>query len=127
MFHVKQNTVLKEMNIQKTVCAFLGALAVGLGAFGAHGLKDIVSLESLEVWETATFYLFIHIVAALSVSDRAPKVAWGFIIGAMLFSISLYLMVVTEIKILGPITPLGGSIMLVSWISLAVVFLKGNK
>lgn len=101
-------------------------LAVALGAFGSHALKSRLSEYSLDVYKTAIFYHVIHaislfIVAWLSTQTISPKVHHAgmcFISGIILFSGSLYLLSITNIKWLGAITPLGGMSFLMGWILL---------
>ena len=98
-------------------------LAVGLGAFGAHALKEKLSAYSLDVYKTAVLYHFIHalglfVVAWASTQTQDSKVYYAgifFIAGIILFSGSLYLLSVTGIKWLGAITPLGGLSFLIGW------------
>jgi len=112
------------------VGAVWGFLAVAMGAFGAHGLKDrLTALGQAASFQTAAQY---HIYSALSLlavgllimvgrSGTAATVAgWAFLVGSLLFSGSLYLLAVTGLKWLGAITPLGGVAMLVGWAALAV-------
>lgn len=116
-FHVKQ-----WPRYVKPIAAILGFLGVALGAFGAHGLGDSVSPKMLIVWKTATLYLFVHVFAALAVPKRSPKIALLFSLGTVIFSGSLYAMVLTGHKFLGMITPIGGVLYLVSWAWLTYVF-----
>ena len=108
--------------------AVFGALGVGLGAFGAHGLKDRVEESSIAVWQTAASYQMWHALALLGVawvisesSSTAARVSGiGFTLGILIFSGSLYVLVLSGQKWLGAITPLGGLAFIVGWISLAV-------
>lgn len=99
-------------------------LAVALGAFGAHALKETLQAnETSEVWKTAVLYHFVHalallMLAMLPVASRAPSTL--FIAGVVLFSGSLYLLALTNIKWLGAITPLGGLCFLAGWVCLAL-------
>ncbi len=106
----------------------LGFLAVALGAFGAHGLKARLEpladgAKRLEWWSTAAHYQAIHalalgLVAYLATRTTSPAVkvaAIAFIVGAVLFSGSLYTMTLTGVRALGQITPLGGLAFLVGW------------
>jgi uncharacterized membrane protein YgdD (TMEM256/DUF423 family) len=106
------------------VAAMLGLLAVVLGAFGAHGLKEIFTRNNMAViWERAVFYHFIHAVMLFILAGRAPVrlVPWfGFLAGILLFSGSLYLLAVTNLHWLGAITPFGGVSFLVGWICLII-------
>jgi uncharacterized membrane protein YgdD (TMEM256/DUF423 family) len=101
------------------IAAATGFLAVTLGAFGAHGLKEIFAQNGMAaVWEKAVFYHFIHAVMLLVVAARKPFVAgawWSFLAGIVIFSGSLYLLAVTDVKWLGAITPVGGAAFLVGW------------
>jgi len=99
-----------------SLAALLGFLGVVLGAFGAHGLKNILAAnDSLGIWQTAVLYHLVHAVASLSIAARHPLVAWLWAAGIVLFSGSLYTMAVTDIPWLGPITPIGGLLFLVGW------------
>lgn len=118
--------------------ALLGALAVALGAFGAHGLKKIVPPETVATFETGVRYQFYHVFALIAVAllfDRLPAdwlryAGWCFIIGIILFSGSLYLL--TALKAtntvgltgIGIVTPFGGLFFIAGWICLAVATLR---
>lgn len=104
----------------------LGALAVVLGAFGAHALRSVLAVRDLEIFETAVRYQMYHafalIAAAWLISRNVPYAggaAWAFTIGVTIFSGSLYLMVATGQRWLGAITPIGGAAMIVGWCLLA--------
>jgi uncharacterized membrane protein YgdD (TMEM256/DUF423 family) len=119
--------------------ALLGALAVALGAFGAHTLKKILSDQYLQVFETAVRYQFYHVFALLTVAilfKQFPnsQLIWSgrlFCLGILLFSGSLYLMTVLEalgqqgFKWIGAITPLGGLCLIAGWVLMAVGIVKG--
>lgn len=105
--------------------ALLVLLAVMAGAFGAHALREIVTERSLEVFQTGVQYQMIHglgliliaILGALDLSRCLLAVAAGFLVaGVVMFSGSLYLLVLTEMRWLGPVTPLGGLCFMVGWI-----------
>lgn len=110
--------------------AISGALAVMLGAFGAHGLKKIVSPDMLEVFKTGVQYQFYHtfallIVGILMTFEQSKALKWAaylFVAGIVLFSGSLYLLAITAIKPLGAITPFGGVAFIAGWIALALHF-----
>jgi len=103
-------------------------LAVALGAFGAHALKDKLDSHYLDVYKTAVLYHFIHalalfVIAWLRSQYQDPKIQIAglfFLAGIILFSGSLYLLSVTPAKWLGAITPLGGLCFLTGW---AMLFL----
>ena len=106
------------------IAAVFGALAVALGAFGAHGLKDLLARNSTAgIWEKAVFYHFIHAIMLFILAGRAPLRTgpWlSFFIGILLFSGSLYLMAVSNLRWLGAITPFGGVSFIVGWVWLAI-------
>ena len=101
------------------IAAATGFLAVALGAFGAHGLKDILAQNGTPaIWEKAVFYHFIHAVMLFLIAGRKPFAAsawWCFLAGIVVFSGSLYLLAVTNAHWLGAITPIGGAGFLAGW------------
>jgi uncharacterized membrane protein YgdD (TMEM256/DUF423 family) len=109
--------------------AVLLALAVILGAFGAHGLQNRLDDYSRGVYEKAVFYHFLHamgilVVAVLSRTGTFPAqaedtVCWFLLAGILLFSGSLYVLAVTGNRSLGMITPLGGLAFILGWLLLA--------
>ena len=115
------------------IAAINMAIAVALGAFGAHGLKNIVSAQQLEWWHTATLYLFIHALGLLLVGllirlrYATQTTAWLLQIGIMIFAGSLYAMTLGAPLWFGAITPIGGVLMIVGWLWLAVSSFKMNK
>lgn len=106
------------------IAAILGALAVALGAFGAHGLKaTLAELGTTGVWEKAVFYHFIHAVMLWVVARGEPfrRGPWFcFVAGVALFSGSLYLLALTNARWLGAVTPFGGVSFIVGWVWLAL-------
>jgi uncharacterized membrane protein YgdD (TMEM256/DUF423 family) len=106
------------------VSAALGFLAVALGAFGAHGLKGLLTENgTAAIWEKAVFYHFIHAVMLCLVAGRIPfsRVAWvSFLVGIVLFSGSLYLLAVTNARWWGAVTPVGGVAFLAGWVCLII-------
>ncbi len=111
------------------IAAISGALAVGLGAFGAHALKDFLERsQRTAVFETAVRYQFYHTLALLLVgillfNVQHKMMGWAgyaFIVGIILFSGSLYTLCATNIKMLGAITPLGGAAFIAGWIFLLI-------
>jgi len=110
------------------VSGILGFLAVSFGAFGAHFLKDAISLEQLGVFQTGVLYHLIHSVAVTAIAimknSKFYNTAVFFIIGIILFSFSLYVYSVTQIKIFAMITPLGGISFLAGW---SLIIVEGVK
>lgn len=112
--------------------ALFGGLAVIFGAFGAHALKKILSEEQLKSFETGVKYQIYHAIVLLFIGNyfTAPNqfMSWAFIIGTCLFSFSIYGLVLStakgkKMKFLGPITPLGGLLLVVGWILLLISFI----
>ena len=112
-----------------TLASVSGMLAVMLGAFGAHALKNSLDNYALGVFETAVQYHFYHSLALLAVGILAllhPQAAllkssgWLFVIGILIFSGSLYLLSITGMRWLGAVTPLGGLAFMGGWACLAV-------
>lgn len=109
--------------------AALAALAVMAGAFGAHALKERLSVDMLTVWETAARYHMYHALALLAVayagerwpSRLAQTAGWLMVAGILLFCGSLYAMALSGVKILGALTPFGGLCFLGGWVCLALV------
>lgn len=107
------------------VAAIFGATGVVLGAFGAHALADRLEPARLASWHTAVQYHLLHAVALLALglayghgTRRVGISAWSFSIGIALFSGSIYALVLTGSRWLGPITPIGGVCLIVGWIAL---------
>jgi uncharacterized membrane protein YgdD (TMEM256/DUF423 family) len=104
------------------IAAVFGFLAVALGAFGAHNLKVMLEANgTMEIWKTAALYHLAHAVALLIVAQRTlvPRITvWLFAAGIVVFSGTLYVLAITNIKWLGAITPLGGLSLMAGWLSL---------
>jgi len=108
--------------------AFAGAVAVMLGAFGAHALRTVLDAGAIGTWHTAVEYQFWHALALLAVGviaqrrqDRALHLAaYAFAIGIVLFCASLYALALGAPRWIGAITPLGGGAFVVGWIALAL-------
>ena len=108
-------------------------LAVALGAFGAHGLRNKLDAPAIEIYQTAVFYHIVHSLAlflvALSLgqfpSDKLRLAAYLFVSGIVLFSGSLYLLSFTGLRWLGAVTPFGGFCFLAGWAALAAAFYRG--
>jgi uncharacterized membrane protein YgdD (TMEM256/DUF423 family) len=122
----KQGAMMKIFVVLGSLSAFLG---VGLGAFGAHGLKTKVTPEMLAVWQTGVLYHLVHALGLLLIgilchlmpeAATARNAGWAILLGTVLFSGSLYLMVLTGIKPLGMITPFGGIAFLLGWLLLGI-------
>src|ERR1700745_760361 len=101
------------------IAAALSFLAVALGAFGAHALRSTLETRGmLDVWTKAVLYHFIHAVAlfALALYGTANRGAWWLLFaGIFLFSGSLYVMALTNLRWLGAVTPFGGFCFLIGW------------
>ncbi|PID61269.1 MAG: hypothetical protein CR986_03135 [Ignavibacteriae bacterium] len=112
------------------ISAFMGALAVTLGAFGAHGLKKLLTPEMLKIYETGVFYHLIHSVVLLVIALNSKyKLNISFyliLVGIILFSFSLYFYTITSVRILPMITPIGGLCLILGWLSIIFKVLK-NK
>ncbi len=114
--------------------AIFMALAVLLGAFGAHALKKILSPEMLTIYHTGVEYQFYHALGLLAVGtiglhypSKWIRLSGIFLVaGIVLFSGSLYVLSLSGIKVLGAITPIGGVLFVIGWISLTVGIVK-NK
>jgi len=110
-------------SIATRIAATAGFLAVALGAFGAHGLKDLLAQNGTSViWEKAVFYHFIHAVMLFLLAERKPFPTfawWSFFAGIVIFSGSLYLLAATNVRWLGAVTPVGGLSLLAGWLALA--------
>ncbi|MCZ4222291.1 DUF423 domain-containing protein [Pedobacter rhodius] len=117
--------------------SFFGAVAVLLGAFGAHGLKALIDAPSLEIWQKGVDYQFYHTFALLYLStfaryrNKLINIAYFcFTFGILLFSGSLYFLATRSISnlgfadVLGPITPIGGLLFVLGWIMLFFAAVK---
>jgi uncharacterized membrane protein YgdD (TMEM256/DUF423 family) len=108
------------------------ALAVLIGAFGAHGLKNFVTPDKLVTFETGVRYHFYHGFAILTLgliqqnfqSLRLEISHWSFFVGILLFSFNCYFYVLTGIKVFAMIVPVGGSLFILGWFSLLIKILK---
>ena len=113
------------------IAALLGALAVALGAFGAHALKKILDEKSLVVFETAVRYQFYHVFALVAVGILLKEFPNNQLIGILIFCGSLYLMTLLAaiglqgFKWLGAITPIGGLCLIIGWVLMAIGVAKG--
>ncbi|MFN3760313.1 MAG: DUF423 domain-containing protein [Algoriphagus aquaeductus] len=124
---------MKGKNIL-VITGISGALAVGLGAFGAHGLEPLLIQNGrLDTFETAVSYHFYHTLGLLGLGILAlikpdwkglSLAAWGMFLGVLIFSGSLYILCLTGITWLGAITPIGGVGFILGWLGLAYAVLK---
>lgn len=118
--------------------AFAGAklalLAVALGAFGAHALRARLSPEDLAIFETGVRYQMYHALALFAVAWAASQwpgtavnaAGWMFIVGVLIFSGSLYALVLTDTRWLGAVTPVGGVVLILGWGLLAWGIFQGR-
>ena len=113
---------------QLLLAATLGASAVALGAFGAHGLSEhLQAHDRVATWATAAHYHLVHAVALLAIAaltgsgHTARLATWLLTIGTVVFSGTLYLLCPTGHKWLGAITPIGGVLLIAGWLALAFV------
>jgi uncharacterized membrane protein YgdD (TMEM256/DUF423 family) len=116
--------------------AILGALSVGLGAFAAHGLKELISDNAIATFETGVRYQFYHVFALLAVAilykdfPAVKTAGWLFIFGILLFSGSLYVLSIIQgmvqpgYKWIGVITPFGGLLFIGGWLWMFVAIMK---
>lgn len=111
---MRQNSIL-------TGCVLM-ATGIAFGAFGAHALRGAVSQSDLDIWEKAVFYQIVHGLAFLIIStfkiSSSTALALG--LGTLIFSGSLYLLVLTGVRELGAITPIGGTLLILGWVMLAI-------
>lgn len=124
------------MNWAATAAIML-ALAVSIGAFGAHGLQGRLDAYSMGVYEKGVFYHFIHALGMLAVPllVRAALISkaagnwtgWLLLAGIVLFSGSLYLLAITGVRTLGAVTPFGGASFIAAWVTLAVCALRSHS
>ncbi|MFZ3565120.1 DUF423 domain-containing protein [Tenacibaculum finnmarkense] len=112
--------------------ALFGGLAVIFGAFGAHALKKILSEDQLKSFETGVKYQMYHALVLLFIGSyfSTPNafMSWAFILGIMLFSFSIYGLILSDAKgkkmsFLGPITPIGGLLLVIGWTLLLFSFI----
>ena len=107
-----------------TTAALFGMLSVIFGAFGAHALKKILSEEQLKSFETGVKYQMYHALVLLIIGYTQNEISsglyWSFTIGIILFSFSIYGLVISsaknkKLRFLGPVTPLGGLLLIIGW------------
>ncbi len=125
-------------NLVLTIASLYGMTAIILGAFGAHAFKKFLPEDKLVSFEVGVRYQMYHAIALLAIGmyfqfDKSLErsAAWCLITGTFIFSVSIYLLSFVNhwganLKFLGPITPLGGLLMVVGWGLLAWIFMKGR-
>jgi len=114
--------------------ALLGMTGVAAGAFGAHALKARVEPEMLAIFETAARYQMYHAVALVGLGLFASRIdqsmlqvsGYSFLAGTLVFSGTLYALVLTGNRSLGAITPVGGALLIFGWLMLAVVAMRAS-
>ena len=119
------------------IACFLGLIAIVLGAFGAHALKDVLSTSELSSFETGVRYQMYHAIVLLFVNiyegfttSQKNRITFIFFLGILLFSGSIYAIQLTAItaKSIWFITPLGGLTLIIGWLTIIIIFLnKSNK
>ena len=115
-----------------TIGAASACLVIMIGAFGAHGLKEVLDDYGKSIFEKAVLYQMFHTIGILLlglISKTMPEinldiVGWSFILGIIIFSGSLYILAITGTKSLGMITPIGGLLFIIGWIMLFIKMLK---
>ncbi len=129
--------VTRRFNMERfffTTASLAGALAVMLGAFGAHALREQLSADLLNTFETGVRYHVYHALALFAVvlalsrgydANWATLAGWLFVAGMILFSGSLYVLAITGVRWLGAITPFGGLAFIAGWLALAVAAWRG--
>lgn len=120
------------------VATIYGATAIIFGAFGAHALKEKFTSEQLDSFETGVKYQMYHAIVLLVIGLELPMlntlewvISLSFIAGTLLFSFSIYGLCLSssrgkKIKALGPVTPLGGLLLIVGWVCLLVFIINSN-
>jgi uncharacterized membrane protein YgdD (TMEM256/DUF423 family) len=110
-----------SMQLAIQIAGVLGFLGVALGAFGAHQLAGLLAAnQTSSIWQTAVLYHLVHAVAALWAAGRSPTVVWIWAAGIVIFSGSLYLLAITNVRWLGAITPIGGLLFLAGWMLIVI-------
>ncbi len=124
-----------------TIAGIMGGTAVMLGALGAHALKDILPEQALDAFKTAVLYQMFHALALLGIiglRKQLKMVSWlvwvqrCWITGVVLFSGSIYGLTLCgtmgfPVRFLGPVTPVGGIILMIGWLILTLGFLSGKS
>jgi uncharacterized membrane protein YgdD (TMEM256/DUF423 family) len=115
---------MNDKKLWLIISAVSGFTAVAIGAFGAHGFREMLSPEMLEIFKTGVFYQFIHTIVLLILSltnfIKSHIASMFFLAGIILFSFSLYLYSTTGMKFFAMITPIGGVCFLIGWFWLII-------
>jgi uncharacterized membrane protein YgdD (TMEM256/DUF423 family) len=126
MLHIETEFIMSKKWL--IIAGISGFLGVALGAFGAHGLKSVLSPEMIEIYKTGVLYQLVHSVVLLALALAAGSTfevsKWFFLTGIILFSFSLYLYAVTGTLFFAIITPFGGVCFLIGWLSVVVTAVK---
>lgn len=118
------------------IASLMMALGISIGAFGAHGLKPYLDTYGLEIYNKGVDYWFYNSLGLFAIAfisyltPTSSKITKGFyfvLAGTLIFSISLYALALTHIKILGAITPIGGTAMIIGWVLCIIAILKDTK
>lgn len=121
------------MKVFIIIGAINALLSVALGAFGAHGLEGKITNKYLEIWKTGVTYQMFHSTGLILIGlllGKFPEssllnwAGWLMLIGIILFAGSLYILAVTQIKVLGAITPLGGVAFIAAWLLVIIAVWK---
>lgn len=122
----------KKSKMFFAIASFMMALGIALGAFGAHGLKSILDEHMMNIYHTGVEYqfyntlgLFVGIfIYSLKPEKRIYIALWLILIGMIIFSFSLYFLTILNMPILGAITPIGGTLLIIAWLTLCYGILK---
>lgn len=115
------------------IASFMMALGIAVGAFGAHGLKSILDEHMLKIYNTGVQYQFYNTLGLFfatiiySLKPQSKKIfisLWLIVIGMLIFSVSLYLLTILNMPILGAITPIGGTLLIIAWFTLTYGIIK---
>jgi uncharacterized membrane protein YgdD (TMEM256/DUF423 family) len=122
-FSLYRRAMASDSRFALVTGALLAATGIVLGAFGAHGLRAILSPEALGWWETAVQYQMWQAIGLVAIGaapiPRTRGPAWLLVAGTLIFSGSLYAMALSDARWLGAVTPVGGVLMIAGWAWLA--------
>ncbi|MEO1163085.1 MAG: DUF423 domain-containing protein [Chloroflexota bacterium] len=126
---MKSKTRGQAMQTLILLAAFFGATGVALGAFGAHGLSDLLETNGrVDTFRTGAQYHLIHAAVILATAFLVTQIdsqlishaGWAFAIGILFFSGSLYILSIFDISIMGAVAPIGGTAFIIGWVLLGV-------